>query len=103
TKLVGRVVVKNEGVSFKHGQWKYYDPIEGEVIKTENYRLNKLVNDEGEPIEDELKPIGVGANGKAASDTTGKKAMTKPQVVLDYEKKNSGKKKVKTRDGSTGY
>jgi hypothetical protein len=28
--------------------------------------------------------------------------MAKPQVVLDYEKKN-GKKKIKVRDGRTGY
>ena len=27
--------------------------------------------------------------------------MAKPQAVLDYEKKNSGKKKVKVRDGQT--
>jgi hypothetical protein len=29
--------------------------------------------------------------------------VTKPQAVLDYEKKNSGKKKIKSRDGQTGY
>ena len=34
--------------------------------------------------------------------STGKKTA-KPQAVLDYEKKNAGKKKVKTRDGQTGY
>jgi hypothetical protein len=103
SKVIDRVVVKNEGVAMKHGEWTYYDPAEGVIIKTENYRLNKLVNKEGEVIDDELKPLGVGANSKDASDTSGKKAITKPQVVLDYEKKNAGKKKVKTRDGRTGY
>src|SRR5260221_243826 len=34
---------------------------------------------------------------------TGKKKVTKPQAVLDYEKKNADKKKVRTRDGQTGY
>ncbi len=31
-----------------------------------------------------------------------KKAINKPKEVLEFEKKNSGKKKVKVRDGSTG-
>jgi len=102
SKLIDRVVVKNDGVAMRHGEWRYYDPVEGVIAKTENYRLNKLVNNEGEAVDDELKPLGFGGKGKNASDTTGKK-MTKPQAVLDYEKKNSGKKKVKTRDGRTGY
>ncbi|MBD0364985.1 MAG: hypothetical protein ICV53_02635, partial [Flavisolibacter sp.] len=32
-----------------------------------------------------------------------KKNIPKPQAVLDYEKKNAGKKKIKERTGSTGY
>ena len=103
TKIIKRVVVKNEGVSIRHGEWNYYDPVEGVIVKTENYQLNKLVNNQGEALDDELKPLGVGSNAKAASDTTGKKALSKPQAVLEYEKKNSGKKKVRTRDGRTGY
>ena len=99
SKLVNRIVVKNEGTSFRHGEWNYYDPVEGVIVKTENYQLNKLVNNQGEVVGDDLKPIDV-SKSKAASDSVGKKA--KPQAVLDYEKKNSGKKKVRTRDGSTG-
>ena len=55
-------------------------------------------------MEDELAPIDIstGSTTKSKSDTTGKKTA-KPQAVLDYEKKNAGKKKVKTRDGQTGY
>jgi hypothetical protein len=103
SKLIDMVVVKNEGVSMKHGTWNYYDPAEGVIVQTEKYRLNKLVTDDGELLaDDDLKPIGI-RNTKAASDTSGKKAMTKPQAILDYEKKNSGKKKVKVRDGSTGH
>lgn len=101
-KVVEMVVVKNEGFSMKHGQWNYYDPSEGVIVKTEKYQLNKLLMDNGEMIDEELRPIGI-TNSKSASDTTGKKIMTKPQAILDYEKKNSGKKKVKTRDGRTGY
>ncbi len=100
-KVVELVVVKNEGVSMKHGEWSYYDPAEGVVIKTEKYRLNKLLTNDGEAIDDELLPIDIGK--KNVSDTSSKKVLTKPQAVLDYEKKNSGKKKVKTRDGRTGY
>jgi hypothetical protein len=103
TKVISRVVVKNDGVAYKHGEWNYYDPAEGVVVKTEKYQLNKLVNNDGEVLDDELKPIGISNNSKAGSDTAGKKVLTKPQAVLDYEKKNSGKKKVKTRDGKTGY
>ena len=103
SKVTGRVVVKNEGVAMKHGEWNYYDPTEGVIVKTENYRLNKLVNDQGEAFDDELKPLGAGGNSRAKSNTTGKKILAKPQAVIDYEKKNSGKKKVKTRDGRTGY
>lgn len=100
TKIRERAVVKNEGVSLKHGEWTYYDPAEGTIVKTEKYQLGKLLTDDGNTVDDELKPIGFG-NTKAPGDTTGKK-LTKPQVILDYEKKNSGKKKVRTRDGRTG-
>jgi hypothetical protein len=31
-----------------------------------------------------------------------KKTANKPKEVLEYEKKNSGKKKIKVRDGNTG-
>jgi hypothetical protein len=103
SKIIDRVVVKNDGVAFKHGEWNYYDPAEGVIVKTEKYQLNKIVNNDGEVLDDELKPLGISDNSKSKSDTTGKKALTKPQAILDYEKKNSGKKKVKTRDGKTGY
>lgn len=99
SKIVNWVVVKNEGVSLKHGKWNYYDPREGTVEATEYYVMNKLRTEDDEMIDDEgIRPIDI---SKAKSDTAGKK-VTKPQVILDYEKKNSGKKKIKVRDGSTG-
>lgn len=100
SKVVDRVVVKNEGVAMRHGNWTYYDPSEGVIIKTEKYQLNKLVEDNGVAVDDDLKPIDFDGNTKAKSDTAVK--TNKPQAVLDYEKKNSGKKKVKVRDGRTG-
>ncbi|MBS1975460.1 MAG: hypothetical protein JST13_14010, partial [Bacteroidetes bacterium] len=36
------VIVKNEGVGLKHGEWKYYDPATGMIFKTETYTLGKL-------------------------------------------------------------
>ncbi len=58
-------------------------------------------------VGDELMPIDVSDTGKNAtgkSDTTAtaKKNLPKPQAILDYEKKNAGKKKIKVRDGKTG-
>lgn len=99
TLKIGQVVVKNEGVALKHGKWVYYDPREGRVEATEHYVMNKLQTDDGSMIADEdLRPLDIN-RAKAKSDTTGKTTQ-KPQVVLDYEKSN--KKKHKVRDGSTG-
>jgi hypothetical protein len=101
SKVIDWVVVKNEGVSMKHGKWNYYDPREGTVEASENYIMNKLQTEDGLVSDDDIRPIGI-SNGKNVSDTSGKKTVPKPQAILDYEKKNSGKKKVKVRDGSTG-
>lgn len=78
------VIIKNEGASIKHGVWKYYGE-EGQVLRSELYTLGKL--------EEEAQAKVVSAE---------KKPVTKPKEVLEFEKKNSGKKKVKYRDGSTG-
>ena len=79
------VIVKNEGAALRHGIWKYYNTESGTIMRTENYVLGKL---EGEPsnnaVAQEKKPTGA-----------------KPQEVMDFEKKNAGKKKNKVRDGST--
>ena len=79
------VIVKNEGAGIKHGTWKYYS--EGTIIRTEIYTLGKLEGDRG---------------GTATVIPGEKKAVTKPKEVLEFEKKNSGKKKVKYKDGTTG-
>jgi len=105
TKLIDRVVVKLEGHTMRHGTWTYYDPEWGTIVKTENWWMDRPAEEmqsaTGGGVDDELKPLAV-SDGKSKSDTAGKKPLVKPQVVLDYEKKNSGKKKVRTRDGSTG-
>lgn len=117
TKVVDRVAVRLTGLTYKHGVWTYYDTEWGTVLKTERYFLDKLQTG-NETVEDGLKPIDItgGNNGNTnnarntyrpaytpATDSLGNKKVAKPQVAMDYEKKNAGKKKVKTRDGRTGY
>ncbi|HTE10494.1 MAG TPA: hypothetical protein VK645_05980 [Chitinophagaceae bacterium] len=88
-----KVIIKNEGSSIKNGTWKYYDPAAGFITKTEFWVLGKLQESEN--------PLG-GNNKKAAADSSAAvKAKAKPKEVLDFEKKNAGKKKIKVRDGST--
>jgi hypothetical protein len=101
SKEIDRVVVKNDGFAVKHGKWNYYDPTEGVITTTEVYWMNKLQTGDGDLIsDDDIKPISV-SSSKSKSDTVGKKTVTKPKEVLEYEKKNAGKKKIKVRDGST--
>jgi len=104
SKVIDHVIVKVEGHTNRHGIFTYYDPMWGTIVKTEKYFLNKIQTDEGVTVgeDGEIKPIDI-SSGKTKTDSTGKKILTKPQAILDYEKKNSGKKKIKARDGSTGY
>lgn len=90
-----RVVIKNEGASLKNGPWKYYDSNTGFISKTENWTLGKLDNSDGSAIATKKSVATKEGDEKAAQ------AKAKPKEVLDFEKKNSGRKKVKVRDGST--
>lgn len=102
TKIVGTQIIKLEGYTLKHGTWRYFDPSVGTVIKTEKWFLDKPATGDSKN-DDDLKPIDVSDNSKPKSDTAVKKGAAKPQAVLDYEKKNSNKKKIKVRDGATSY
>jgi hypothetical protein len=101
-KIVGTQIVKLEGFTLKHGTWRYFDPNFGTLVKTEKWFLNKPATGDSKN-DDDLRPIDVSDNTKPKTDTAAKKATAKPQAVIDYEKKNSGKKKIKVRDGATGY
>lgn len=82
-------IVKAEQYSVQHGEWRYFNP-QGHVIKIEHYQLGQLMKDAPEP--------------KTATAVTEKKAeeKTKPQEILDYEKKYSKKKrKQMEREGKT--
>lgn len=104
TRIIEKVIVKLEGFSLKHGTWKFYDPFGGKLEKTEKWWLDKPANSAGNGLavndDDDLAPIDI--NNPNGKDTVGKKGMSKPQAILEYEKKNSGKKKIKVRDGRTG-
>jgi hypothetical protein len=102
SKIVGTQIVKLEGFTLKHGTWRYYDPNFGTVVKTEKWFLDKPATGDSKN-DDDLKPIDISDNSTQKTDTAAKKATAKPQAVLDYEKKNAGKKKIKVRDGRTGY
>lgn len=81
------VVVKNEGVAIKDGEWKFYDPSTGTISRTEKYTLGKLEKKQS-------------TSTAAASGPADGKAVAKPKEVQDFEKK-VGKKKVKVQNGST--
>jgi antitoxin component YwqK of YwqJK toxin-antitoxin module len=83
-EIISFKIVKAEPYSVKNGYWNYYDPSTGRIIKTEQYDRGHLV--------------GGQKNTETVIDVP---KNTKPKEVLEYEKKNSGKKNVKVRDGQT--
>src|SRR5258708_3205581 len=78
------VIVKNEGVAIRDGEWKFYDPSTGTVARTETYTLGKLEK---------------GKKTQSTADAGAPKTPAKPKEVLEFEKK-TGKKKVKVQNGS---
>ena len=81
-------IVKAEQYSVKQGEWRYFDPGTGRLIKTEQWERNSLVN----------------PNAPKAVVTAGispKKKVDKTPEMLEWEKKNRGKKGA-IREGKTG-
>lgn len=89
-------VVKIEGSTVKQGTWKYYDPANGTIIKTEEYFLDQL--------QAPKSAFQTASDVTTDSSAVAKKpdGKNKPPEVLQYEKKNAGKKKIRVRDGATG-
>jgi len=81
------VIVKNEGAALRHGEWRYFNPETGALLRVERYEFGEAVKDK----EDEL-----------VKKSPEKKTVEKPKEVLEFEKNNSGKKRVRYQDGSTG-
>jgi len=88
-EIVDYKIVKAQPYSVKHGEWRYYDPSSGRMVKKENWDRNMLVIP------------GADKKAVAKSDTEPKKKVEKTAEMLEWEKKNKGKKRV-VRDGRTG-
>lgn len=85
-QIISYKIVKAEQYSVKNGDWTYYDPTTGRILKIEKYDRGHLIQ---APKSNEV-----------VTEEPMKKI--KPKEVLEYEKKNSGKKKIRVRDGQTG-
>ncbi len=102
-KKVYLVEVKMEASSVAHGFWTIYEPVTGKVLRKENFILGKL--DDGSGTANGIIKKDPNAPADTNNSTTKKeetKEKPKPKEILDYEKKNSGKKKIKVRTGQTG-
>ncbi|MEP7165144.1 MAG: hypothetical protein ABI741_10630 [Ferruginibacter sp.] len=84
-EIIDYKIVKAEPYSVKDGEWKYYETGSGRLLRTEQWVRNNLV-----------------IPGKTEVTTTDKpKKVDKTPEMLEWEKKNRGKKHA-LRDGRTG-
>lgn len=86
-EIIDYKIVKAEQYSVKHGEWRYYEPSTGRLVKREKYDRGLLE-----------KP---GQTTPVISAVDKTKKPDKTPEMLEWEKKNKGKKKV-IRDGRTG-
>ena len=89
-EIVDYKIVKAEQYSIKQGPWRFYEPVTGRLLKTEEWDRNNLI------LPNSLKKE-VGSNSLKAV----KKEVAKTASMLEWEKKNKGKKNV-VRNGQTG-
>jgi antitoxin component YwqK of YwqJK toxin-antitoxin module len=85
-EIIDYKLVKAAPYSVKEGEWRYYDPGTGRILRTEQWRNNNLV-----------RPNNTNSNQIQANEKP--KKMEKPKEMLEWEKKNKGKK---ISDGRTG-
>jgi len=93
-------IIKVESSSVKHGTWNYYDPERQTITKTEEYVIDQLVNNKKTPLQ--VLTDSLATAQKKSTDSLSTSNKNKPPEVLQYEKKNANKKKIKVRDGATG-
>ncbi len=86
-EIIDYKIIKAEQYSVKHGEWKYFDAGTGRLVKAEKYERGHL------EIPGDNKKI-------VAAPAEKKKEVQKTPEMLEWEKKNKGKKKV-VRDGRT--
>lgn len=82
-------IVKAMQYSVKDGEWKYYDPNTGELLRKETWSINVIVKN----------PKSSSAAVVVAEPE--KKEIEKTAQMLEWEKKNKGKKGA-IRNGQTG-
>jgi hypothetical protein len=80
-------VVKAETYSVKHGEWRYYDPGTGKLLRKETWNINNLVTP-NVPRVQTPKPY------------VRPEKVEKPKEVEKWEQKNKGKKVM---DGRTSF
>ncbi|MFZ5976522.1 MAG: hypothetical protein GTN67_08280 [Hydrotalea flava] len=102
---VDKKIIKINAYAVKDGVWKYYLPGSSSLIRTETYSYDAIVKP---------KPVGVHQKDTSANtinkntllqDSLPKEKVNtgnKPKEILQFEKKNQHRKKVKVRDGTTG-
>ena len=90
-EIVDFKIVKAEQYSVKQGMWRYYEPVTGRLLKTEEWERNNLVLPN--------VPKKELASGNSLKGV--KKEIAKTAEMLEWEKKNKGKKNV-IRNGQTG-
>lgn len=88
-EIIDYKIVKAEQYSVKHGEWKYFEPGTGRIVKTETYNRGHLE-----------KP-GTTTAQVVAPVTDKPKKVEKTAEMQQWDKKNKGKKKA-WRDGRTG-
>lgn len=86
-EIIDYKIVKAEPYSVKDGDWKYYEPGSGRLIRTEQWVRNNLVIP--------------GAPKTEATASDKPKKVDKTAEMLEWERKNKGKKRA-LRDGRTG-
>ena len=89
-EIVDYKIVKAEQYSIKQGMWRFYEPVTGRLLKTEEWDRNNLVL----PNSPKKEVSGNSLKGV-------KKEVAKTASMLEWEKKNKGKKNV-IRNGQTG-
>ena len=89
-EIIEMRVVKAIPYSVKQGEWKYYEAVSGELIKSEMWDRNNLVLP-----KKEVPKVAIGKSLEGV-----KKVVAKTPQMLEWERKNSGKKKA-VRNGAT--
>ena len=84
-EIIDYKIVKADQYSVKHGEWKYYEAGTGRLMKMEKYERGHLENPAGN-------------NKTITVPVEKKKEVEKTSEMLEWEKKNKGKKKTLRND-----